>query len=192
MDAPEWEPPLAGTEEAHVIGSLERLRATFRWKADGLDADQLRTRAVPTTELTAGGLLKHLAVCEDDTFAWRLAGRPPETWMLAPEGQDPATWQFTAEEPAEELYGLWEAAVGRSRQRLREALADGGLDRPVHLEYDGQRVSLRRLVFDLIEEYARHTGHLDLIREAIDGRVGEDPPADWPAKPPLDEDAHRT
>ncbi|WP_324652605.1 DUF664 domain-containing protein [Georgenia sp. H159] len=185
MDQAPWEPPLAGTEAEHVVGSLERMRASFRWKADGLDADQLRRRVLPTTELTVGGLLKHLAVVEDDTFAWRLAGHPPETWLLAPEGQDPSSWQFTAgpEETAQDLYRLWEDAVGRSRERLRGALADGGLDQPAHLEHEDGHPSLRRLVLDLIEEYARHTGHLDLLREAIDGRVGDDPPPDWPMLP---------
>lgn len=183
MDVPPWEPPLAGSEEAHVVGSLERMRATFRWTADGLSADQLRQRAVPSSELTVGGLLKHLAVDEDDMFAWKLAGRAPETWVLAPDGEDPMAWQFRAEESPEELYAMWEAAVARSRRRLAGALADGGLDQLVHHELDGERVSLRRIVFDLIEEYSRHTGHLDLLREAIDGRVGEDPPPDWPMLP---------
>ena len=180
MDLPPWEPPLAGTEVEHVVGSLDRMRATFRWKAAGLDIDQLRARAVPTSQLSVGGLLKHLAVCEDDVFAWRLAGRPPETWLLAPGGEDAAVWQFTVgpEDTAETLYGLWDAAVARSQERLRAAVADGGLDQPAHLEFEGRHPSMRRLVLDLIEEYARHTGHLDLIREAIDGRVGEDPP--WP------------
>jgi hypothetical protein len=75
--------------------------------------------------------------------------------------------------------------VQRSRQRLQTALADGGLEQLVHLSMpDGRRASLRRLICDLIEEYGRHTGHADLLREAVDGRVGEDPPADW--QPPWD------
>lgn len=188
-DEPPWEPPLAGSEAEHIVGSLERMRATFRWKAADLDIDQLRQRAVPTSELTVGGLLKHLAVDEDDLFAWRLAGRPPETWLLAPEDQDPSVWQFTVGpgESAADIYGLWDRAVRRSRERLAQALADGGLDQPAHLEFDGEHPSLRRLLFDLIEEYSRHTGHLDLLREAIDGRIGEDPPHDWvPPEPPAE------
>jgi hypothetical protein len=60
------------------------------------------------------------------------------------------------------------------------ALATGGLDRPVEAtDADGNHANLRPLLFDLLEEYARHTGHADLLREAIDGRVGEDPPAGW-------------
>lgn len=181
---PAWEPPLAGTDTEHVFATLERLRATFRWKADGLDADQLRSRAVPTSTLTVGGLLKHLAVCEDDVFCWRVSGRPPVTWLSVPE-DEVERWQFTvgSEESAEQIYALWAAAVGRSRDRQQELMAEGGLDRPGHLEFEGTRPSIRRHLHDLIEEYGRHTGHLDLLREAIDGRVGEDPPSDWPMLP---------
>src|SRR5690606_34433906 len=68
MPAPSWEPPLAGSDLEHLMGTLEKLRATFRWKADGLTVDQLRERAIPTSELTIGGLLKHLALVEDDVF----------------------------------------------------------------------------------------------------------------------------
>jgi hypothetical protein len=72
------------------------------------------------------------------------------------------------------------AAVGRSRAKLDAALADGGLDQLVYASGpDGRRASLRRLVCDLIEEYGRHTGHADLLREAVDGLAGEDPPVDW-------------
>jgi hypothetical protein len=63
-------------------------------------------------------------------------------------------------------------------------LADGGLDQLVHVASpDGEHASLRRLVCDLIEEYGRHTGHADLLREAVDGRVGEDPPPGWRPSP---------
>ncbi len=193
MIDPPWEPPLAGTDVDHLVGTLERLRATFRWKADGLDVEQLRARAVPTSALTVGGLLKHLAVCEDDVFAWRLRGHPPVSRLSVPQ-DDVARWQFTvdADETAEEVYGLWEAAVARSRDHLRELLADGGLDRPGHLEFEGRHPSLRRILHDLVEEYGRHTGHMDLLREAIDGRVGEDPPPDWPMLPPADAVADHT
>ncbi len=70
-----WEPPIAGTEEAHVIGSLDRLRTTFRWKADGLDSAGLNTRIGAST-LTLGALLKHLALVEDHCFSVRLSGAP--------------------------------------------------------------------------------------------------------------------
>ncbi|GAA5157618.1 DUF664 domain-containing protein [Ornithinimicrobium tianjinense] len=181
---PPWEPPLAGTDVEHLVGTLERLRATFRWKVDGLDVHQLRVRAVPSSALSLGGLLKHLAMCEDDVFGWRILGERPETWSLAPE-DDVERWQFSVEpdETAEEVYGLWAAAVGRSRARLARVLAEGGLDRPGHLEFEDARPTARRHLHDLVEEYDRHTGHADLLREAVDGRVGEDPPPDWPMIP---------
>ncbi len=185
---PPWEPPLAGTEAAHLVGMLERLRWTFRWKADGLDLDGLRA-GIPSSRLTLGGLLKHLAVVEDDCFAWRIAGERPVTRAAAPEGVDVAEWQFSVseDETAEQLYALWDQAVARSRTRLADIVDRGALDDPGALEFGGMHPSIRRHVCDLVEEYGRHTGHADLLREAIDGRVGEDPPEDWrpegPASP---------
>jgi hypothetical protein len=178
---PSWEPPLAGTEVEHLLGALDRLRATFRWKADGLDAAQLQTR-VAASALTLGGLLKHVAFVEDYMFTTKLRGElPGEPWTSA-GGRPSSDWSFSsaADDTPEYLYGLWDGAVQRSRERVAAALADGGLDQLVHLSGpDGQRASLRRLLCDLLEEYGRHTGHADLLREAVDGRVGEDPPADW-------------
>jgi hypothetical protein len=95
-------------------------------------------------------------------------------------------WEFVSaldDEPAD-LYALYDGAVVRARAALAEALADGGLDRPVDRGWpDGRMPSLRRVLFDLVEEYSRHTGHADLLREAVDGRTGEDPPDDW--QPPF-------
>jgi hypothetical protein len=157
------------------------LRTTFRWKTDGLDSAGLNLR-IGASDLTLGSLLKHLALVEDHIFTVRLMGEdfPRVPSVAGHDGSD--DFEFTSAErdsPAD-LYVFWDDAVGRSRARLTAALADGGLDQLAHLSYDdGQHVSLRRLVFDLIEEYGRHTGHADLLREAVDGRVGEDPPPGW-------------
>ena len=71
---------------------------------------------------------------------------------------------------------VWQEAVGRSRARVSDALADGGLDRLGAFTWpDGRRPNLRRLIMDMIEEYGRHVGHADLIRESVYGLVGEDP-----------------
>ncbi len=176
-----WEPPVAGTEVEQLTGALNRLRATFRWKADGLDAAGLRTQ-IPSSTLTLGSLLKHLAAVEDHMFTVKLSGaplgQPWEGW-----GWDGSTdWEFTsaADDTPEQLYELWDSATERSRARLDAALAQGGLDQLVHVSSPtGEHASLRRLVCDLIEEYGRHTGHADLLREAVDGITGEDPPAGW-------------
>jgi hypothetical protein len=178
---PPWEPPFAGTESEHVLGSLDRLRATFRWKADDLDAEQLR-RPAPSSDLTVGGLLKHLAVQEDYAASVKIAGDPmPAVWDdNGWEGDN--DWEFTSasQQSPEELYALYDDAVARARDTVRKTLEARGLDgdSAVTLE-DGSKASVRRILFDLLEEYGRHTGHLDLVREAIDGRVGEDPPAEW-------------
>jgi Protein of unknown function (DUF664) len=176
-----WEPPLAGTESQQLLGALDRLRTTFRWKADDLDGAGLAT-TVGASALTLGGLLKHLALLEDYVFTTKLTGDPiGAPWDgLGSDGSD--DWEFTsaADDSPEQLYALWAGAVERSRGRLDAALADGGLEKLAHVSgHDGRHASLRRLVCDLVEEYGRHTGHADLLREAVDGLVGEDPPAGW-------------
>jgi hypothetical protein len=175
-----WEPPLAGTEVEHLVGALDRLRATFRWKVDDLDAAGLSVR-VGASSLTLGGLLKHMAINEDFISTQKPSGaRVGEPWESLWDGtQD---WEFTsaAADTPERLYALWEDAVERSRARFDQAIASGGLDQVVHVaSAEGEHASLRRLLCDLIEEYGRHTGHADLLREAVDGRVGEDPPPGW-------------
>ena len=111
---------------------------------------------------------------------------PAPPWDTAPWDADP-DWDFTsaADDTPDELYALWDSTIARSRATLAAAIADGGLDQPVRMGAGGQHANLRRLVCDLIEEYGRHTGHADLIREAVDGRVGEDPPARWRPRSPV-------
>jgi hypothetical protein len=176
-----WEPPLAGTEVEQLTGALDRLRTTFRWKADDLDAAGLQARVGAST-LTLGGLLKHLAANEDYMFTAKLSGAPIGAPWDAMGWDGSNDWEFASAstDTPEQLYALWDGAVERSRARLGAALADGGLDQLIHVSGpDGVHASLRRLVCDLIEEYGRHTGHADLLREAVDGGVGEDPPAGW-------------
>ncbi|MGG5260160.1 DUF664 domain-containing protein [Phycicoccus avicenniae] len=178
---PPWEPPLAGTEAENLLGSLDRLRATFRWKADGLDAEGLAA-GIPSSSLTLGGLLKHLAVVEDFYSTQKLSGTPmPAVWD--DNGWDDADdWEFTsaADDPPEQLYALYDAAVERNRALVRQAVEERGLAGEAHVSTpEGAHASVRRLLHDLLEEYGRHTGHADLLREAVDGRTGEDPPEDW-------------
>jgi hypothetical protein len=176
-----WDPPFAGTEVEHLTGALDRLRTTFRWKADGLDASGLAA-TVGASSLTLGGLLKHVAFVEDYTFTVKFRGEAPGMpWNEAP-WDDVPNWDFrsAAEDAPDDLYGTYDDAVARNRARLADALAAGGLDQPVHVSaFGGERASLRRLVCDLVEEYGRHAGHADLLRESVDGLVGEDPPARW-------------
>jgi hypothetical protein len=171
-------PPVAGTEVDTLIGSLERQRRTFAWKCGDLDSAGLQATTAATT-MTLGGLLKHLALVEADYFAGKLLGQDPgPPWNSVDWDADPNwEWRTAAEDTPEELYALWEESVARARANLAEALADGDLGDPAQFTWpDGRTPSIRRLLVDMIEEYARHTGHADLLRESIDGRVGEDPP----------------
>lgn len=172
------EPPIAGDETATLLGSLERKRATLAWKCEGLDAAGLRT-TLGRSSITLGGPLKHLAHDEDDYFSGRLLGRAPESpWDAVDRDADPDwDWHSAAEDSPERLVALWQDAVARSRAIVSEALANGGMEQlGRYTTPDGESPSLRRIMIDLIEEYARHVGHADLIRESVDGLVGEDPP----------------
>jgi uncharacterized damage-inducible protein DinB len=172
------EPPVAGSEIDTLIGSLDRQRRTLAWKCGGLDAAGLRA-TVGASTLTLGGLLKHLALVEDEYFTRRLAGREPgPPWDAADWDTDPDwEWHSAADDSPQALMAIWEDAVARSRAAVRAALATGGPDQLTRFTWpDGRTPSLRRTLVDLIEEYARHVGHADLIRESVDGLVGEDPP----------------
>ncbi|HEV2633948.1 MAG TPA: DinB family protein [Actinocrinis sp.] len=174
------EPPVAGDEIATLLGSLDRQRATFAWKAGGLDAAGLRA-TVGVSAITLGGLFKHLALVEDDYFGRRLSGLGLlPIWDAVDWDQDPDwEWRTAADDSPEELAALWQDAVARSRTLVEQALAvERDLGQIGKFVFpDGRSPSLRRILIDVIEEYARHVGHADLIRESVDGLVGEDPPA---------------
>lgn len=170
------EPPVAGDETDTLLGSLERQRRIFAWKCGGLDVAGLRATAAASS-MTLGGLLKHLALVEDDMFSQKLFGLPPSPpWDAVDFDADPDwEWRTAAEDTPEQLMALWEESVARSRANVRKALDEGGLGRlAVYVGRAGRSPSLRRLLIDMIEEYARHIGHADLLRESVDGLVGED------------------
>jgi hypothetical protein len=180
-----WEPPFAGTEAEQLLGALERQRATFRFKADGLDAAGLAARPVPSSALSLGGLLKHLAAVEATYAFWKAFGESPGEPWASDRGEE-NEWEFAsaADDSPAELYALYDGEVARARARVAAAIAADGLDQPAPVTGpDGAPASLRRLLFDLLEEYGRHTGHADLLREALDGVTGEDPTPGWNPTP---------
>jgi hypothetical protein len=165
----------APDEVEALLGAMHRNRRTFAWKTGGLDADAMRRSLGPST-MSLGGLVKHLALVEDHYFTHQLLGRDyPAVWAPMAESSD-WDWTSAAGDSPEELRTLWLEAVARSEAAVNEALAGGGLDRPLAISEWSETPNLRRVLVDLIEEYARHTGHADLIRESIDGLVGEDAP----------------
>jgi len=172
------EPPVSGSEINTLLGSLDRQRATFAWKSGGLDAEGLRA-TVGVSSITLGGLLKHLALVEDYYFSVRLTDSPHAAPFDRIDWENDAgsEWITAASDDPSYLYDLWQRMVDQSRRLTSHALVNGGLDQPMRQTWpDGRAPSLRRTLVDLIEEYARHVGHADLIRESIDGVVGEDPP----------------
>lgn len=169
-----------GTEAETLLFALERARAQFAWKVGGLDTAALQ-RPHPPSAMTLAGLVKHLALVEEN-FVWRdLTGEPPgEPWDPDLFDLDPEwEWHSAANDSAASLYRLWEQAVEKSRRAWATVLAAGDLGRPSRfVTAGGLSPNLRRILVDTCEEYSRHVGHADLFREAIDGLVGEDPPQD--------------
>ncbi len=170
------EPPLAGDEEATLLGFLDFQRATLRWKTEGLDAAGLRA-TVGASTMTLGGLLKHMAYVEDLWFSRRLHGRDAHPPWDAVDWKADRDWDWhsAADDTPDKLQTLWQDAVTRSRERVSEALAHGGLGGSAAVvdEWYGVGPSVRWIVCHMIEEYARHNGHADLLRESVDGLTGE-------------------
>ncbi len=165
------DPDPSGDERTTLEQFLDYQRATLSSKTEGLRQEQLTWR-LPTSALTLAGLLKHLALVEDDWIQVRFLGRPEsEPWASAPWDED-RDWEFhtAIDDDPDELRALYRAACGRSRGAVA-ASALGDLS--VGADRDGRRWTLRWILIHLIEETARHNGHADLLREAIDGTVGE-------------------
>lgn len=171
------EPPLAAGEIATLLGFLEWQRATFAWKCAGLGDAGLRA-TVGVSTMTLGGMLKHLAWVEVHWFVWRFLGQELlGPWNAVDWDADPDwEWHSAANDTPEELRAIWQDAVERCRSVVAEAVADGGggLDQLARVPWpDGSTPSLRWILCHMIEEYARHNGHADLIRESVDGQTGE-------------------
>ena len=171
------DPPLVAGEVEMLLAWLDYHRDTLRARAEGLTADQLSAPHPPST-LTLGGLLKHMALVEDHWFSVILLGNEPaEPWRNADWEADD-DWEFHSafRDSPEELRRLFDDGCAASDRNLERVLADGGLDTLSVRESrhePGSRFSARWIVVHMIEEYARHNGHADLIRESIDGVTGE-------------------
>lgn len=164
------DPPAAASEDVAWVAALERQRATFAWKVGGLDAAGLSTK-IGASELTLGKLLAHLSDVEE-ALRVRLLGTAPPRFT----GDWSKAWTDAETMTPDELYERWRASVLVGRAATREALAEIGMDGPARFTWpNGETPNVRRFIADTVEEYSRHTGHADLLREAVDGVVGEDP-----------------
>jgi len=162
------EVPRAGAGEREMLRAyLDFHRETLAAKCAGLSDDDLRAASVPPSVLTLLGLVRHMAEVERAWFRRVIDGQDvPLVWG---EG-----WDFQAAYDASrssrgEAFGAWEAEVAHARRI--EAAADS-LDVTGTDARSGEEYSLRRVLLHLIQEYARHNGHADLIRERIDGVTG--------------------
>ncbi|WP_256841603.1 DinB family protein [Ornithinimicrobium cryptoxanthini] len=167
-------PPMDGDETITLRGCLDLHRAVLREKCQGLTSEQL-AQTLPPSDMTLGGLLKHLAVVESGWFSEDFLGGP----LIAPfdtvdwEADRDWEWHTAHQDTPEQLLGLYDAAVAESERITDEALAtDAGLDTVAARDSHGQHPTLRWILVHMIEEYAQHNGHADLIRESIDGRTG--------------------
>jgi len=164
------DPDQTADERTSLLQFIDYQRATILLKAEGLTREQLNQRLEPST-MTLGGLLKHLARVEDSWIQERFVGGSKlEPWAGAPFDGDPDwDWHSAKDDSAEYLHKLYESACERSRT----AIADSGLDDLAAVQSPGHPWTLRWVLLHLIEETARHAGHADLLREAVDGLVGD-------------------
>lgn len=178
--APQPFPSAAPSESESLLSVLERNRRTFAWKTAGLDEQGLRATTAASA-MTLGGLVKHVALVEADWLAVKLAGEEyGAPWDAVDFDADPDwEWRTGALDPPENVYGLWRNAVERSRKLVAEVINERGLDGPASFTSDGRTPTVRGMLLDMVEEYARHTGHADILREAVDGRVGEGAPENF-------------
>jgi uncharacterized damage-inducible protein DinB len=166
------EPPSSGPELAQLTALLDFQRDTVLLKTEGLSAEQL-AQPLPPSSLTLGGLLSHLALVEDSWFRVRFAGLPEdEPWAGIDWDADPDhEFRTAAELTPDDLRRRYRETCARSREVV--AAADSLDQLSVQKRRNGEHFDLRWVLLHLIEETARHAGHADLLREAVDGTVGE-------------------
>ncbi len=171
--SPEWADdrrpvvPATGDERAVLTGFLEFHRATFESKCSGVPTSHLSERGVPPSGLSLHGLVRHLAAVERWWFRIQLAGE--DVPMLFYSDDDPDQDFEALDGDVEEALSAWREECDRSRA----VVAARALDDQGRRVRDGQPFALRWLLVNTIAEYARHNGHADLLRERIDGRLGQ-------------------
>jgi len=166
--------PDRNVPELESLGQyLDYQRATVLLKTEGLTAEQMSAKSIPTSELTLAGLLYHLALVEESWLEVRFAGlpeRPP--WVGGGGGAEPTReFRTSVELTPDQLRQRYAEACQRSRDVVNSA--NGPDQASVAANRDGVHFSLRWVLLHMIEETARHAGHADFLREAIDGVVGE-------------------
>jgi uncharacterized damage-inducible protein DinB len=168
-DLRESEVAVAG-ERATLLDYLRRYRLTLEMKCEGLDPEQLARRSVPPSTMSLLGLVRHMADVERNWFrrVMARADAPPLYWS---KDVPDADWLGSVAAPAvvDEAWRAWREEIAFA-ERLVAGSPDLGVE---SIMRDGSSIALREVLVHMIEEYARHCGHADLLRERIDGRVGQ-------------------
>jgi len=166
------DPPLAADERTTLLAFLDYHRDTLRVKAGGLDAAGLDTALAPST-MTLGGMVKHLALVEHSWLRRVFLGEAyAEPWASVDwEADADWDWHSARDDTPEEIWALYERMVADADLVIAGAGLDDLSARPSRRT--GEPFSLRWILLHLVEEYARHNGHADLIRESVDGVTGE-------------------
>jgi uncharacterized damage-inducible protein DinB len=161
------DPPHAGAERALLEGFLDYHRDTLLWKCAELTPEQLQLRSVPTTNLSLLGLVRHLADVERSWFRRGVAGEDAPPIFYTEEELD-----LDIDPPPDADAGADIEVFRAELEACRAAVRDRALD-DTFVSRRGNEISLRWVYVHMIEEYARHNGHADLLRQAIDGATGE-------------------
>lgn len=163
----------AGPEREQLVEFLDYFRAVLRRKAEGLSDADLH-RPLPVSSLTIGGLIRHMTLVEDIWFPGFMQDTELEPWASAPWREE-ADWELTtaAEYGAADLLAAYDEACARSRAIQAEYDSLDVLAKRQRGDPAASTPDLRWIMLHMIEEYARHCGHADFLREAIDGQVGD-------------------
>jgi uncharacterized damage-inducible protein DinB len=156
-------------ERDTLVGYLEAYRTTLELKCEGLTPAQLGTRSVPPSKMSLLGLVRHMARVEQSWFRRVIEGQPDIARMFQDDELDAGfAWPGEPDDAlVAEAWELWHAEVDHAREVLQRTDLDALVD--VH----GEPTEVRDIVVHMVEEYARHCGHADLIRECVDGRAGQ-------------------
>jgi hypothetical protein len=159
------DPPKVAGEKETLLGQLEFQRATLLWKCDGLTPEQAGTRAVEPSILSLHGLVRHLTEVEIALFAQTIAGEETQ-YLYSTDAHPDGDWENLDPASYHDDMNRYFETVERSRRIAASYEMDHQSD------FRGTPVTVRWAVTHAIQEYARHLGHADLIRERIDGATG--------------------
>lgn len=175
-DDPREHGPRLGDERTTLVEALRCQRLTLEMKCAGLDAEAMARRAVPPSTMSLLGIVRHLAEGERSTFRVMMAGEDVPPLYQTADDRD-ADFDGAVADPAvvAEAWAAWRAEVEVATRFVAEApsLDVTGHDPLNQHGSGGGSMSLREVLLSTIQEYARHMGHVDLLRERIDGRLGQ-------------------